>query len=165
MDERTPGKYRPLVIGFAVIVVLDQITKTLIRQKFSLYESVPVIDGFFNLTYIGNPGAVFGFLADAGSVWVGRLFILITLLAVPLIVYLYREVESQDRRLAASLILVGGGAIGNLIDRLTVGPVTDFLDFHIGRYHWPAFNVADSCITVGVSIMVAAWLLPHRHSE
>lgn len=157
--------YRPLVIGFAVIVALDQITKQLIRQKFSLYESVPVIDGFFNLTFIENPGAAFGFLADAGSVWVGRVFILITLIAVPLVVYLYREVESQDRRLAAALILVGGGAIGNLIDRLTVGPVTDFLDFYIGRYHWPAFNVADSCITIGVSIMVAAWLMPHRRSE
>ena len=165
MEERTASRYRPLVIGFAVIVVLDQITKALIRQKFSLYESVPVIGGFFNLTFIENPGAAFGFLAGSGSVWVGRVFILITLLAVPLVVYLYREVESQDRRLASALILVGGGAIGNLVDRLTVGPVTDFLDFHIGGYHWPAFNVADSCITIGVSIMVVTWLIPHRPSE
>ena len=156
------GVYRPVAIGFTVIALLDQITKLLVRKNFELYESVSVIDGLFNLTYITNPGAAFGLFAGIDSVWVNRIFILITFAALPLVVYLYREVESQERRLAVSLILVGGGALGNLIDRLTVGPVTDFLDFHIGGYHWPAFNVADSCITIGVIIMVSAWFLPHR---
>jgi signal peptidase II len=163
MEQGHPAvRYRPLIIGFTVIMFLDQFTKILIRWKFTLYESVPVIDGFFNLTYIANPGAAFGLFSGIKGVWLGRIFILITLVAIPLVVYLYREVESKDRWLGFALILVGGGALGNLIDRLTVGPVTDFLDFHIGLYHWPAFNVADSCITIGVAVMIASWLLPHR---
>jgi len=162
MEQPTAGRYRPMVIGFTVIALLDQIAKLLVRHNFELYESVPVIDGFFNLTYIANPGAAFGLFAGIDSVWVNRIFILITFAALPLVVYMYREVEAADRRLAVSLILVGGGALGNLIDRLTVGPVTDFLDFYIGSYHWPAFNVADSCITIGVLIMITAWFLPPR---
>ena len=162
MAQPTLGRYRPMAIGFTVIALLDQITKQLVRQNFELYESMPIIDGLFNLTYITNPGAAFGLFAELDSVWVNRIFILITFAALPFVVYLYREVESHERRLAASLILVGGGALGNLIDRLTVGPVTDFLDIYIGRYHWPAFNVADSCITIGVVIMISAWFLPQR---
>lgn len=162
MEHPRAGRYRPMVIGFALIALLDQATKLLVRRNFELYESVPVIDGLFNLTYIANPGAAFGLFAGLNSVWVNRIFILITFAALPFVVYLYHEVAHQEKRLAVSLILVGGGALGNLIDRLTIGPVTDFLDFYIGRYHWPAFNVADSCITIGVLIMITTWLLPHR---
>jgi len=147
-------RYGPLVIGNAVILALDQYTKYLVRNGIGLHESVPVINGFFNLTYVENRGAAFGFLAGAEGDWAGRFFILVTLIAVPLLVYLYREVEGKDPWLRNAMILVSAGAIGNLLDRLSAGGVTDFLDFHIGRWHWPAFNVADSCITVGVAIMV-----------
>ena len=102
-----------MLIGFAVIALLDQVTKLMVRQTFELYESVPVIDGFFNITYIVNPGAAFGIFAGIDSAWVNRIFILITLAALPMVVYMYREVEEADQRFAASLILVGGGALGS----------------------------------------------------
>ncbi len=146
-------KYGPLLVSVAVMLFLDQYTKMVIRSSFSLGESVSVIDGFFNLTYILNSGAAFSFLADTGKPWVGRFFIIASIAAIVIIIFIYREVE-DNRPLKIALTLIMGGAGGNLIDRVLAGKVTDFLDFHIAGHHWPVFNVADSCITIGVTIII-----------
>ncbi len=151
-------RYGPLITGLAVIFALDQYTKFLVRQNFDLYESVPVIKGFFNLTYITNKGAAFGFMSGADGPWIGRFFILFSIFAIVLVIFIYREIEKDDKALKTALILILSGAVGNLADRFYAGKVTDFLDFHIGSYHWPAFNVADSCITIGVIVIIASWI-------
>lgn len=141
------------------VVILDQATKLLVERAFRLGESVPILPGFFNLTYVRNPGAAFGLLAGAAAAFRGPFFIGISLLAVVLISY-YHARYARGRPLAeVGLALILGGAVGNLIDRLfREGMVVDFLDFHLGGYHWPAFNVADSGITVGVGLLLLQML-------
>ncbi|MCX8083981.1 MAG: signal peptidase II [Calditerrivibrio sp.] len=136
-----------------MLVVLDQWTKKIIIEKFQLYESITVIDGFFNLTYVLNPGAAFGFLAKMDERFRVLFFVFVTFIAICLVVYLIiRERGFILRRYAYSFILAG--AIGNLIDRVMIGKVVDFLDFYIKSYHWPAFNVADVSISCGVGLLL-----------
>jgi len=149
--ERVQG-YGTLIVVTVAVLLLDQITKTLITSLLSLHQSVEVIGSLFNIIYIRNPGAAFGILGG----WRGARTLLLTLVpiaALAVIIYLYRK--STDRFAAVALSLIAGGAAGNLIDRLRFGEVIDFLDFSLAGYHWPAFNVADSAITVGVVLMVA----------
>ncbi len=141
------------------ILVLDQLSKLIIVRSLGLGQTIPVIPGLFNLVYVLNPGAAFGFLASLPDGVRNPFFILISVAAVVLIiVYHARHLRSQVfASLALGMIL--GGAIGNLIDRLRYGMVVDFLDFYLDRYHWPAFNVADSAISVGVGLMVLGMLV------
>lgn len=139
----------------ALVVVLDQITKLLVLAKMPLYHSVAVIPGFFNLTHIRNPGGAFGFLATGSQGLRNLLFIGVSTLALGMLVYFYRQTPKSHRCLASALAMIFGGAVGNLIDRLRFGEVVDFLDAYLGAYHWPAFNVADSAITVGITIFIA----------
>ena len=141
------------------ILVLDQISKLIIIRSLGLGQTVPVIPGLFNLVYVLNPGAAFGFLASLPDGVRNPFFILISVAAAVLIImYHARHLRSQILpSLALGMIL--GGAIGNLIDRLRYGMVVDFLDFYLDRYHWPAFNVADSAISVGVCLMVLDMLV------
>ncbi|MGH7407101.1 MAG: signal peptidase II, partial [Candidatus Methylomirabilales bacterium] len=128
----------------AAVVILDQATKLLVQRAFRLGESLPVLPGFFNLTYVLNPGAAFGLLAGAAAAFRGPFFIAVSVLAIAVICY-YHARYARGRPLpSVGLSLILGGAVGNLIDRLRVGMVIDFLDFYVGAYHWPAFNVADS---------------------
>jgi signal peptidase II len=125
----------------------------------ALYQSITVIPGFFSLTHIHNPGGAFGFLAQQdASIRIG-IFILASTGAIFFIFLFYRQIPKTPPVLSAGLALIFGGAIGNLIDRLRFGEVVDFLDFYVGALHWPAFNVADSAITVGVAIFIAQLLL------
>jgi len=133
-------------LGAAVIIALDQITKSAITSRFVLHESYPVIDGLFNLVYVLNPGAAFGFLADASKTFRYIFFIGISVVALLLIVYYLVKSNPRNLMLAGSLTLIFGGAVGNLIDRIRFGAVVDFLDVYVGSAHWPAFNVADSAI-------------------
>lgn len=151
------NKYLPLAAGAFIIVVVDQITKTLVRANVEMYQAIP-LTGFFNITHIQNPGAAFGFMSGLSAKWVGAFFIALTIFASGMLVYLYREAENEGPALRVALALILGGALGNLVDRLTIGTVTDFLDFYIGNFHWWAFNVADSCITVGAITAIAASL-------
>lgn len=131
----------------AAVVFFDQLTKALIIHNMALYETAEVIPGLLNIVHWRNPGMAFGFLKEGG--FLRTLFLAgVSLLAIIIIGVLLRHAKDAFTRSALSLI--AGGAIGNLIDRLRYGEVVDFLDFHLGRYHWPAFNVADSAITVGV---------------
>jgi len=145
-------KYLIFFLIAAGVVLLDQLTKGLVTQKLLLHENLEVIPGFFNLTYVRNTGGAFGLLAGEASRLRTGLFLAVSCAALGIVFYLYTKIPPGKRWLDAGLALTFGGALGNLIDRLRFGEVVDFLDFHIGTMHWPAFNVADSAISVGVGI-------------
>lgn len=148
------GQYRLLVLTAAAIVLLDQMTKAWIQKTMLLHQSVPVIPDLFNLTYIRNPGAAFGLFASGGGSLRTAFFIAVSVIALVVLSLLYTKAPRETWLLRFSLSLVMGGAIGNLIDRIRLGEVVDFLDFYLGSYHWPAFNVADSCITIGIGLLI-----------
>lgn len=144
-------RYRILAIISPVLVILDQATKLYVDANFRLYESVPVIHGFFHLTYIRNKGAAFGILADSAV----RIpfFITVSIVAMLGILWYIKHLRNDQKLALVSLSLVFSGALGNLIDRIRLGEVIDFLDVFWKTYHWPAFNVADSAITIGVTLL------------
>jgi signal peptidase II len=148
------AKYKYFVITAAVIVLLDQVTKALVLQYFQLYDAVSIVPGFFNLTHIRNPGGAFGVLAGGGSTLRNMLFLGAGSVALGMILFFLRATPDKERLMRFTLALIFGGAIGNIIDRLRFGEVVDFLDFYLGSLHWPAFNVADSAITVGIGLFV-----------
>jgi signal peptidase II len=148
------AKYKYFVITAAAIVLLDQVSKALVLQHFQLYDSVSVIPGFFNLIHIRNPGGAFGVLAGGGSALRNLLFLGAGTVALGMILFFLKATPDEEGLLRFTLSLIFGGAIGNIIDRLRFGEVVDFLDFYIGNLHWPAFNVADSAITVGIGLFV-----------
>jgi signal peptidase II len=135
------------------VLVLDQATKVLVDKTMTLHQSIEIVPNFAHLTYLRNTGAAFGFLAGARSSLRIVFFALISLVAIGCIVYLIRGLRPQQKTLLASLSLILGGAIGNLIDRLRLGEVIDFIDLHWYDIHWPAFNVADSAISIGVALL------------
>jgi signal peptidase II len=143
-----------LVVVSAVIVLVDQVTKMAIHSSFSLHESRSIIDGFFNLTYVRNPGAAFGFLQGAAPMFRKVFFLSITPIALGVILYFLKTTKDNDWGQIAALSCVFGGAIGNYIDRIRFGYVIDFLDFYLKGMHYPAFNVADSAIVVGVILLL-----------
>jgi len=146
------SRYRILAIISAVIIALDQATKLYVDANFRLHESMPVIRGFFNLTYVRNKGAAFGILAD-NAVRI-PFFITVSIVAMLGILWYINRIRNDQKLAVFSLSLVFAGAFGNLIDRVRLGEVIDFLDVFWQRYHWPAFNVADSAITVGVTLLL-----------
>jgi signal peptidase II len=142
-----------IVLGWVVtILVLDQLTKMIVDQTMSLHESTPIIDGFFNLTYVRNTGAAFGIFSGSHEAFRLPFLILVSVLALGFVVVMLKRLRDEEKGLITALSLIIGGAIGNLMDRILYGEVIDFLDFYWLHYHWPAFNVADSCITIGVLI-------------
>jgi signal peptidase II len=157
------SRYLLLLITTAIIVPLDQLTKFYIDSRFQLYESVTVLENFFHITYLRNKGAAFGILAD-NAVRI-PFFVTVTLLAAAGILWYLRRLADEQRLLQFSLSLIFAGAAGNLIDRIRFGEVIDFLDFHWYQHHWPAFNVADSAITVGVGLMLIDLFLEERKKK
>jgi signal peptidase II len=152
------------LLGVAVVIALDQITKSAIATRFFMHESYPVINGLFNLVYVMNPGAAFGFLAKASEAFRYIFFTGITIVALVLILYYLLKSKSQSLIIVCALTLIFAGAVGNLIDRLRFGSVVDFLDVYIGSAHWPAFNVADSAISIGAVLMI--WdMIANRKKE
>lgn len=145
------SRYRILAIISVPILIIDQVTKLYIDANFRLHESVPVIHGLFNLTYIRNKGAAFGILADS-SIRI-PFFITVSIIAMAGILWYIKRIKDEQKLAIYSLSLVFSGAFGNLIDRIRLGEVIDFLDVFWKGYHWPAFNVADSAITVGVALL------------
>jgi len=135
-----------------MVVLLDQASKQLIVASFMLYENQEILP-VFNLTLVYNKGAAFSFLSDQPG-W-QRWFLAGVAAVVTLVMILWlRGLKQHERLTAMALGLIIGGAVGNLIDRVLLGHVVDFLDFHFGQHHWPAFNVADSAISIGVAIML-----------
>lgn len=154
--------WRRWLILVALILGLDQLTKLMVTSSLILGVEVPVTS-YFNLVFVLNPGAAFSFLADAGG-WQRWFFTGLTLVVVGVLLFLIRKSPQQALFcLAASLIM--GGALGNLVDRLIIGAVIDFLDFHVGGWHWPAFNLADSAITVGAALFILDELLRVRRGS
>jgi signal peptidase II len=150
LEFRGRLKYLLLVL---VILTLDRWTKLLIQSQFDLHETATVIDGFFNVTYVRNTGVAFGIFSSISSpVKTVLLSIFTTCAALFVIVYSLRS-SIRNRLLQTALALILGGALGNLYDRLVYGYVVDFLEFYIGAYHWPSFNIADSAISVGVVLL------------
>ncbi|MFM8918893.1 MAG: signal peptidase II [Limnohabitans sp.] len=155
------GVWRWLGVAL-IILMLDQLTKIAVVGAFQLGETLP-ITSFFNLVRVHNPGAAFSFLADAGG-WQRWFFTGLGVLAAGVMVYLLRMHAGQTLFcLALSLLL--GGAVGNVIDRLLYSYVIDFLDFYYGTWHFPAFNVADSAITVGAGLLILDELLRVRRGK
>jgi signal peptidase II len=148
------AKYMRFTGIVALVVVLDQVTKLLVLRKLPLLKSIVVIPGFFSITHVHNPGGAFGFLAQNGSPWRHWMFLAAAVIALSMILYFHHQTPRTHPFLGLGLALIFGGAIGNLIDRLRFGEVIDFLDFYVAHLHWPTFNVADSAVTVGVSIFV-----------
>jgi signal peptidase II len=146
------SKIKSFAIISGAVLIVDQITKAWVLAKLALGESVPVIAGLLDLTHVHNPGGAFGFLADMSPAARSWLFIAASLVAAGLIVCLYWQTPPGQRPIEVGLSLVFGGAIGNLVDRIRFGIVVDFIDVYVGDLHWPAFNVADSAITIGVFI-------------
>lgn len=133
------------------VVVADQVTKAIVLARFVFGERVEVT-GFFNMVLVYNKGAAFSFLSDAGG-WQTPALVVFALVAIGVVGAFI--VRSPGRTIFLSgLGLILGGALGNLIDRLRFGQVVDFLDFHAGAWHWPAFNVADSAITIGAVLLI-----------
>ncbi len=133
-------------------IILDQASKLAIAGSMHLYQSIQIMP-YFNLTYVHNTGAAFSFLSDAGG-WQRWFFAGLALLISVVIAVWLARLKQHETLLAIALALVLGGAIGNLIDRLAYGYVIDFLDVYYQTWHWPAFNIADSAITLGVILML-----------
>lgn len=139
-----------LIIALAIVIV-DQLAKMAVVSALPLNAGIEVIPGFFDLVYFRNPGAAFGIFNEGGAL--RKVFLIGTsVIALAVIGVLFRQ--SKEKLTSFALSLIAGGAVGNLIDRIMEGEVIDFLYFHIGQYYWPAFNIADSAITIGVGLAI-----------
>jgi len=137
-----------------VIILVDQVTKSWIVSNFFVNETKPIIEGFFSFTYVRNPGAAFGFLANVGDMIRKPLIFVVPVLACFLLIFFIKQVWRKNLILEIAYSMIFAGAVGNLIDRFTLNYVIDFLDFYYGSYHFPAFNVADSSISVAAGLLV-----------
>lgn len=148
------SKWIVLIAVSALAAALDQWTKVLVDARIPLAHHVPVIQGLFDLVHVRNRGGAFGLFANMSPTVRGPVFLVLSIAAIALVVGMIRKAPDDRWGLVTALSLVLGGAIGNLIDRIRLGEVIDFLDFYRGRYHWPAFNVADIAIVVGVGMLM-----------
>ena len=153
-----------LLIVFVATLVIDIVSKFIISREFLLGESKTIIENFFYFTYVLNPGVVFGFMAEIDSSYKRLFFIVTSLIIIAVIIYMI--VKEKKYLVRLSLILILSGAFGNLIDRIFVGAVIDFLDFQFFGHGWYIFNIADSSITVGVALMIIDLLFfKGKHNE
>ena len=162
------ARYSPFLMS-AMVFLLDRLTKSIIRTHVSAWDNHPVIPGFFSIVHTENPGAAFGILSDSSSEW--RTLFLIAL-SIGVMVFITTLLLHPARGglistgvLRLGLALVLGGALGNVYDRVLVGSVTDFLEFYFGQYQFPAFNVADSAITIGAGLLLLDMWRGHRHEK
>ena len=155
---------KPRYTLFALItffgIIIDQITKIAVDRTMQLSDSITIVEHFFHLTYVRNRGAAFSFLSDAS--WRLPFFISITIVAALVILVAFQKMRDDQRLAHTSLAMIFSGAVGNLIDRIRLGEVIDFLDVHWYQHHWPAFNVADSLICVGVFLLALDMMLEEK---
>ena len=142
----------------AIMVLADQISKTVVRNTMSLYESIPVIPDFFHLTYVTNDGMAFGINFPLGI----YVFSAISIIFTGFLFWYLWSIKDDEIVVRTGVALILAGAIGNLIDRILLGEVVDFLDFMIGDFHWYVFNLADSCVTVGLGFVLYDSLILNR---
>jgi signal peptidase II len=148
-------KFQIFAIVVPLVLLLDQLTKFLILQNFALHDSIPILRGYFNLTYVQNPGAAFGMLSGSDPSFRGPFFVIVPAIALTVIAYLFIRLPPKSTWIPAALSCLVGGAVGNLIDRFRFGYVVDFIDFHWHyKAHFPAFNIADLAISLGIGILI-----------
>ncbi|MEO5572899.1 MAG: signal peptidase II [Gammaproteobacteria bacterium] len=145
-----------------VVIGLDQVSKYFASSSLNLHEPISVLP-FFNLTLMHNQGAAFSFLSQAGG-WQRWFFTIIALVVTAVIVQWIRRLSSTETWMAAALSLIAGGALGNVWDRIQLGYVVDFIDVYYGTWHWPAFNIADSAITIGAVMLIVEGFKGKRKS-
>ena len=158
-------RYFLLALVAGTVIIIDQLTKLSIMQNMRLHESIPIIPNLFSLTYIRNPGAAFGLLAGSSNAFRTLFFGVTSLFALGLLGTILVRLPANDWMGQLSIASILGGAIGNLLDRLQYGEVIDFLDFYVDAYHWPAFNVADSAISIGAALWILAMLRDGRRER
>jgi signal peptidase II len=147
------------------LIILDQVTKGMVQSKFALGDSLPILDGFFNLTYVRNPGAAFGLGAQSHDIIRMILFKIIPVFACFGLLYWIWKTRNENKLLNLAYSLILAGAVGNLIDRILLGYVVDFLDFYYKTNHFPAFNVADSCITIAAGLIIVDYILEIKQNR
>jgi signal peptidase II len=147
-------RFWALSVLMAFLIIIDQLTKGAVQSSFFLGESIEVIKGFFSLTYVRNPGAAFGFLAESNPEVRKFMFLLIPTFFSGWVFYMIIKTIKGPFYMSLAYALIMAGAVGNLIDRFSLGYVVDFFDFYYGESHFPAFNVADSCITVAAFLLI-----------
>jgi signal peptidase II len=147
-------KYWVLIVVCLLVLFLDQWTKLIVQRSLSLYQRIEVIHGFFNLVYVRNTGGAFGIFGGEGGGVGSLFFVVVSVVAIGSILILLTRLKEDEVIISLSLSFILSGAVGNLIDRLWHGEVVDFLDFYVSSYHWPAFNIADSAICVGIGLMI-----------
>ena len=153
MSVTADSRFRLAALVALAVVVLDQVTKAVVERTMGLHETIPLLP-VFSLTYVRNSGAAFGIFGAAPAGVRLPLFLLVTVAAAWALVSMLRRARTEQRILVSALGGILGGAAGNAICRMRYGEVIDFLDAHWGDLHWPAFNVADSAITVGVIVVL-----------
>ena len=149
------------IIG--VVLVLDQLTKYIIETRVRLYEMITVIPGFFNITHVRNKGAAFSLFSGAPGAFRSVFFTSVSLVAVAVIAMLIKK--TRERLLIVSFSLIAGGALGNLIDRVRYGEVVDFIQWYVKSWYWPSFNVADSAISIGVTLLAIDMLFQKSQKQ
>ena len=162
------NKYLQLLIFSNGLIIIDQYTKFLVRLHIPLHYSIRVIEDYFSITHIRNSGVAFGLFSGTSNEYKALFFILVSIAAIVAILFIFHKTTNEKPLVLSGLMLILSGAIGNLIDRVLFKEVIDFLDFFYGDFHWPAFNVADSCITIGVGLMMIDLFKnnsPHQESS
>jgi signal peptidase II len=149
----------------AVVFALDRATKWIIEDRVSFVDTYRVIPGFFDIVHSQNRGVAFGMFNDSTSQWRTVLLVVVAVAAVAMLSALLWNAQRLDRLSLWGFALILGGAAGNVFDRIVWGRVTDFLEFYIGEYHWPTFNLADTAIVIGSALLVMDLLRPKRQAE
>ncbi len=138
-----------------IVIIFDQFTKYIVKAYVDMFETIPVIKGFFNLVYVENPGGAFGLFANHSIIVRKFVFLFLSSIIAVFVLWFYKKICKEYYVLSCGIAMIFGGAVGNLIDRfLFSGKVVDFLDFYINNFHWPAFNIADSAINIGMFILL-----------
>ncbi len=157
------NKYAWVSSIIGVVLVLDQFTKYLVEKSIRMYDVIPVLPGFFNLTHVRNKGAAFSLFSTMPDWFRSAFFITVTLVAVAALAVLISK--TSERLLVAAFSLIAGGAVGNVIDRIRFREVVDFIQWYYRSFYWPSFNVADSAITIGVGLLVIDMLFRKQQVE
>lgn len=152
-------KWWHVLIFIIAVVALDQLTKWGVRENFVVGESIKVIDGLFSLTYVRNKGAAFGFGAGQGDLFRSLMFLLLPSAACVWLVFLIKAALKESRLLTVAYTMILAGAVGNLIDRFVLRYVVDMFDFYLGKSHFPAFNIADSSISIAAALLIYDFFL------
>ena len=147
------------------VVLVDRLAKWVVERNIVLHDTINVIPGFFRFTHVQNRGAAFGLFAESPSEWKAAVLVLFSLVALVVVSALLWKNSHAMSSTGIGLALILGGAVGNLWDRLLSGHVVDFLDFYLGGYHWPAFNIADSAIVIGAFLLVSEILFSKAPAE